>query len=109
MHQIVPAYPPTIKLKTVSHGHRWRNCLSGSLIAWGLCVTVPVCVAQDLNEELGERAAPAPSSSSPVDDGSTGWHYGAYLDVSYIVNFNFPDNDLWRSRSTAIRFPAAIA
>jgi hypothetical protein len=34
---------------------------------------------------------------------STGWHYGAYVDVSHILNFNFPDNDLWRNRSTASR------
>lgn len=31
------------------------------------------------------------------------WHYGAYVDLSYIVNFNFPENHLWRSRSTAFR------
>src|SRR3972149_8485564 len=29
------------------------------------------------------------------------WHYGAYLDLSYIVNFNFPENHLWRSRTTS--------
>lgn len=29
------------------------------------------------------------------------WHYGAYVDVGYIGNFNFPDNHLWRSRATA--------
>lgn len=31
------------------------------------------------------------------------WHYGAYLDVGGIVNFNFPANDRWRNRSTASR------
>lgn len=31
------------------------------------------------------------------------WHYGAYADVGYVVNFNFPENHLWRSRSTAVR------
>ena len=34
---------------------------------------------------------------------SADWHYGAYLDLSYVLNFNFPDNHLWRSRSTASR------
>ncbi|MGH7257236.1 MAG: outer membrane beta-barrel protein [Nitrospiraceae bacterium] len=33
----------------------------------------------------------------------TEWHYGAYLDVSYILNFNFPENHLWRTRTTAFR------
>ena len=32
-----------------------------------------------------------------------GWHYGAYLDLSYIQNFNFPENHQWRSRTTTPR------
>ncbi len=32
-----------------------------------------------------------------------GWRYGAYLDIGGIANFNVPENDLWRSRSTASR------
>ncbi|MDP9132422.1 MAG: porin, partial [Nitrospirota bacterium] len=35
--------------------------------------------------------------------GSNLWHYGAYADVAYILNFNFPDNHLWRNRTTAFR------
>ncbi|MGZ8382980.1 MAG: outer membrane beta-barrel protein, partial [Nitrospira sp.] len=31
------------------------------------------------------------------------WHYGAYLDVGYVLNFNFPENHLWRNRATAAR------
>lgn len=31
------------------------------------------------------------------------WHYGAYLDVGYVVNLNFPENHLWRNRATAAR------
>jgi len=31
------------------------------------------------------------------------WHYGAYLDVGYVVNPNFPENHLWRNRATAAR------
>ncbi len=31
------------------------------------------------------------------------WHYGAYLDVGYVLNFNFPENHLWRTRGTAVR------
>jgi hypothetical protein len=30
-----------------------------------------------------------------------GWHYGAYVDVGVIGNFNFPDNHRWRNRATA--------
>lgn len=39
----------------------------------------------------------APRSPSPTQD----WHYGAYVDVGYVGNFNFPDNHLWRHRATA--------
>lgn len=31
------------------------------------------------------------------------WHYGAYLDVAYVVNFNCPESHLWRNRGTAVR------
>lgn len=39
----------------------------------------------------------APRSPSPTQD----WHNGAYVDVGYVGNFNFPDNHLWRHRATA--------
>lgn len=31
------------------------------------------------------------------------WHYGVYLDLNYTVNFNFPENHKWRSRTTTPR------
>ena len=31
------------------------------------------------------------------------WHYGAYLDLSYPIDFNFPDNRQWRSKVTTQR------
>src|SRR5689334_3723580 len=31
------------------------------------------------------------------------WHYGAYLDLSYPIDFNFPQNHLWRSKGTTQR------
>ena len=37
---------------------------------------------------------------SPTDQG---WQYGAYLDVGYGLNFNFPENHQWRSKQTAPR------
>ena len=46
------------------------------------------------------RSQPLPVSSSPATAISA-WHYGAYVDVGYIGNFNFPDNHLWRNRTTA--------
>ncbi|MGA6826385.1 outer membrane beta-barrel protein [Nitrospira sp. NS4] len=34
---------------------------------------------------------------------SSNWHYGAYLDGSYPLNFNFPENHKWRSKITTPR------
>lgn len=31
------------------------------------------------------------------------WHYGAYLDVGYNMNFNQPENDRWRSKTTTFK------
>jgi hypothetical protein len=31
------------------------------------------------------------------------WHYGAYLDLTYAIDFNFPENHLWRSKVTTQR------
>lgn len=31
------------------------------------------------------------------------WHYGGYLDVSYAIDFNFPESHRWRSKGTTPR------
>lgn len=31
------------------------------------------------------------------------WHYGAYLDLNYAIDFNFPENHQWRSKVTTQR------
>jgi hypothetical protein len=53
-------------------------------------------------------AAQASSSEEKAADRSThpwaDWHVSAYLDVAYIVDFNFPENHRWRSRTTSNRF-----
>lgn len=63
--------------------------------------------AQETHPGPSERSDPLAvvSSANPSQDNSglPDWHYGAYLDLSYIVNFNFPENHRWRSRTTATR------
>lgn len=78
MRQGDAAYPFMDNAKAINHDRGWRKHISRLLIALGLFATVPVTEAA-----------------------TTDWHYGAYVDVSYIGNFNFPDNHLWRSRTTA--------
>ncbi|MBM4124288.1 MAG: porin [Nitrospira sp.] len=46
---------------------------------------------------------PSASSATEATTDSSLWHYGAYLDLSYDLNFNFPSNHLFRSRTTAVR------
>ena len=29
------------------------------------------------------------------------WHYGGFIDLSYALDFNFPDNHRWRSKTTS--------
>ena len=48
----------------------------------------------ELDAETEGVALRSPSSTQE-------WRYGAYADVAYIGNFNFPDNHLWRHRATA--------
>lgn len=31
------------------------------------------------------------------------WHYGGLIDMAYAIDFNFPENHLWRSKSTTPR------
>jgi hypothetical protein len=31
------------------------------------------------------------------------WHYGGFIDVGYSLDFNFPENHLFRDRSTTPR------
>ena len=53
-------------------------------------LTMPVCAIAISSPAVAEE-----------DQSPNLWHYGAYLDLSYILNFNFPENHLWRNRSTA--------
>ncbi len=50
------------------------------------------------------HAAESPVALDPIPPAGTElWHYGAYLDVGYVLNFNFPENHVWRNRATVAR------
>jgi hypothetical protein len=46
-----------------------------------------------------EEVPPVAAEAKDVRD----WHYGGFVDLSYPINFNFPENHRWRSRSTVPR------
>jgi hypothetical protein len=56
------------------------------------------------HEEPGVGPAETANMENPTaEPASTLWHYGAYLDLSYPIDFNFPDNRRWRSKVTTQR------
>lgn len=70
----------------------WMSRIGWAALLWALIV--PAHAA-----EVG--SPPDQAQTAGVD--SRLWHYGAYVDVAYILNFNFPENHLWRNRATAAR------
>ncbi|MEK6526039.1 MAG: outer membrane beta-barrel protein, partial [Nitrospirota bacterium] len=50
---------------------------------------------------LGLVASPLHAEEPQAE--RTDWHYGTYLDLNYTVNFNFPENHQFRSRTTTSR------
>jgi len=45
------------------------------------------------------NAEPGLGEETPASD----WHYGGFIDLGYALDFNFPENHLWRSKSTTRR------
>ncbi|HSB45027.1 MAG TPA: porin, partial [Nitrospira sp.] len=67
-------------------------------LLWVCWVLLSLLPAPSLAEEPASTSQLSASFEPPP-----GWHYGAYLDLSYIQNFNYPENHLWRSRTTTQR------
>ena len=73
------------------------------LLVWCLFFFVVGLAAPTFGQSTGDKKDKpvGAATESALAGFSSDWHYGAYVDVSYIGNFNFPDNHLWRSRTTA--------
>jgi hypothetical protein len=56
-------------------------------------------------QESAPSQMPAPEATQSAKEPSSIslWRYGAYLDLSYPVDFNFPENHQWRSKVTTQR------
>jgi len=70
------------------------------LLVFGVGLAAPT-FGQSTDDKKDKPVGAATESASATF--SSDWHYGAYVDVSYAGNFNFPDNHLWRSRTTAFQ------
>lgn len=80
----------SVTLRTVPH--RCRRWLGWATFLW-MSLASATCADSGLATGV-----------SPVAGGEASlWQYGAYLDGGYVLNVNFPENHLWRSRGTALR------
>lgn len=71
------------------------------LVAFFLAVNSPPACAQ---EPPPTPVIPPEVSGSKQEHATRSlWRYGAYLDLSYAIDFNFPENHLWRSKVTTQR------
>ena len=80
-----------------------------TLSAW-LCVgltPVPASAAESSPGEPGNDQSvtgiSTPSQPEPATQEKPLWHYGGFIDLGYSLDFNFPDNHLFRNRSTTPR------
>jgi len=62
-----------------------------------LALAIPGPVAAQTSTEEGSTAASSQNEWA-------NWHYSAYLDMAYLLDFNFPENHRWRSRTTSNHF-----
>ena len=46
------------------------------------------------------QATPSPTPQSETSDPAPKWHYGGFVDVGYLLDFNHPENRVFRSRGT---------
>jgi len=57
-------------------------------------------------EPISEKQSSTSRPSESIDRSQpqiSDWHYGGFIDLGYSLNFNFPDNHLFRNRGTTPR------
>lgn len=85
-----------------------------TLIVWWICravllavgITATPVLGQDLIGPSGQGQSRDRALSESVESGKTEqqpWHYGGFVDLGYSLNFNFPENHLFRNRATTPR------
>jgi len=65
-----------------------------------LVLALWVLPAPVLAEDAGNRSREEPP---PKEERPTAWRYGGFVDLGYSLDFNFPQNHLFRNRSTTPR------
>ncbi|MER3425602.1 MAG: hypothetical protein C4293_22590, partial [Nitrospiraceae bacterium] len=82
---------------------RARLLVCAAIALWAVTIPVhaeeligPVRQEPQGGDELGEP--PERATRKPSE-----WHYGGFVDLGYLLNFNFPENHLFRNRTTTPR------
>jgi hypothetical protein len=83
-------------------------CLFSAVVWLGfiLIVTSPLRAEEEASplRNVQERLAQNfPGSRKLRELRARGWQYGSYLDVGYTLDFNDPQNGLWRSKTTTYK------
>ena len=81
----------------------WVIRACGLVIGCALVAPAYAVEPQGSGQVSDKPVKPLSAPSGVPETAASDWHYGAYVDLSYIVNFNFPENHLWRSRGTTSR------
>ena len=68
-------------------------------VAW--MITTPV-LAEIVGPNAQDQEPKHPASEEAQQPGPE-WHYGGFVDLGYSLNFNFPENHLFRNRGTTPR------
>lgn len=97
-HRATPDLPRVMTWSRDERNDMGANLTPGYMVFFGVALA-SAAFAQDPQDVPHRDYSPAVAASPTTS--TSDWHYGAYVDVGYIGNFNFPDNQLWRSRSTA--------
>lgn len=53
--------------------------------------------------EVESRISLPPEIANPTNTQQPPWHYGGFVDLGYLLDFNFPENHLFRNRGTTPR------
>jgi Putative beta-barrel porin-2, OmpL-like. bbp2 len=66
-------------------------------------VTMPVMADEVIGPQSTEQQAADDNPSSEAEPQLRDWHYGGFVDLGYSLDFNFPENHLFRNRGTTPR------
>ncbi|MGD9074997.1 MAG: outer membrane beta-barrel protein, partial [Desulfobacteraceae bacterium] len=82
--------------------------LFGSVVCLVLILNVASPVLTEEKPPPVQKAGESPAEDIPGSRKerelrARGWQYGSYLDVGYTINFNDPENGLWRSKATTYK------